>query len=37
MRGIATGANEFFALNKRRVKELGISNKNLTKCITKSQ
>jgi len=37
MRGIATGANEFFAINKTRVKELGLPNKNLTKCITKSQ
>ena len=37
MRGIATGANEFFALNKSRADELGIVDENLTKCITKSQ
>jgi len=37
MRGIATGANEFFAINMSRIKELGLPNKNLTKCITKSQ
>jgi adenine-specific DNA-methyltransferase len=37
MRGIATGANEFFAINKTKVQELGIPKQNLTKCITKSQ
>jgi len=35
-RGIATGANEFFALRKRQILELGLDNKNISKCITKS-
>jgi adenine-specific DNA-methyltransferase len=35
-RGIATGANEFFALNKSRIEKLNISKRNLLKCITKS-
>ncbi len=35
-RGIATGANEFFALSKGKALKLGISEKNLCKCITRS-
>ncbi|MBN2063271.1 MAG: SAM-dependent DNA methyltransferase [Sedimentisphaerales bacterium] len=35
-RGIATGANEFFALNKTAILERGIGDKNYTNCITKS-
>ncbi len=36
-RGIATGANDFFALNKTRIDELQIPENNISKCITKSQ
>ncbi|MDJ0511276.1 MAG: N-6 DNA methylase [Crocosphaera sp.] len=36
-RGVATGANNFFALNKSKIKQLKISDKNVCKCITKSQ
>ncbi|OCR01542.1 N-6 DNA methylase [Oscillatoriales cyanobacterium USR001] len=36
-RGIATGANDFFALNKSKIKDLRIDENNLCKCITKSQ
>ncbi|MBN2313968.1 MAG: N-6 DNA methylase [Sedimentisphaerales bacterium] len=36
MRGIATGANSFFALNKRRIQELKLSDRNICRCITKS-
>ncbi|MFZ5951698.1 MAG: N-6 DNA methylase [Candidatus Rifleibacteriota bacterium] len=35
-RGIATGANEFFALNKAKILKLGIDQKNLCKCVTRS-
>lgn len=35
-RGIATGANKFFALTKSKIKELKISENNICKCITKS-
>jgi len=35
-RGIATGANEFFALTKSDIKELKLSENNICKCITKS-
>jgi adenine-specific DNA-methyltransferase len=35
-RGIATGANSFFSLNKSTVEELKIGNNNVCKCITKS-
>ncbi len=35
-RGIATGANDFFALSKSTLKELNIDNRNCCKCITKS-
>ena len=37
MRGIATGANEFFALNKTKISKLGISENNIKKCITRSE
>ncbi|MHC4464086.1 MAG: HsdM family class I SAM-dependent methyltransferase [Planctomycetota bacterium] len=36
MRGIATGANSFFALSKTRIEELKLGNHNLRRCITKS-
>lgn len=36
VRGIATGANKFFALSRSQVLEWGISERNLTRCITKS-
>lgn len=36
VRGIATGANEFFALRKTEIEELKLGNENLCKCITKS-
>lgn len=36
-RGIATGANEFFALTKSKIEKLNITDNNLCKCITKSQ
>jgi len=36
MRGIATGANEFFALRKTKIEELKLDDYNLRKCITKS-
>ena len=36
MRGIATGANEFFALSKTKIEELKLGDYNLRKCITKS-
>lgn len=36
-RGIATGANAFFALRKSEIKALNINDNNLCKCITKSQ
>ncbi len=35
-RGIATGANDYFAFNKSKAKEYGIKNENLINCITKS-
>ena len=35
-RGIATGANEFFALTKSKIEEFGLVEKNICKCITKS-
>ncbi|MGE0084218.1 MAG: class I SAM-dependent DNA methyltransferase [Desulfococcaceae bacterium] len=35
-RGIATGANEFFALTKSKIKAYGLDNDNCFKCITKS-
>jgi adenine-specific DNA-methyltransferase len=35
-RGIATGANDFFSLNKSRIEELKLGENNLCKCITKS-
>ena len=35
-RGIATGANEFFALRPSRAKELGVSVMDLRKCVTRS-
>lgn len=35
-RGIATGANEFFALTKSKIEKLNISKNNLLRCITKS-
>lgn len=35
-RGIATGANDFFALTKSDIKELKLSENNICKCITKS-
>ena len=37
MRGIATGANDFFSLTKSNIEELNIDDNNLSKCITKSQ
>jgi adenine-specific DNA-methyltransferase len=36
-RGIATGANDFFALSKSKIEQLNIDDNNLCKCITKSQ
>lgn len=36
-RGIATGANDFFAVTKSIIEDLGIDENNLCKCITKSQ
>ena len=36
VRGIATGANEFFALNQEQVNDLEINSNNLLKCLTKS-
>lgn len=35
-RGIATGGNAFFTLNKERIESLGLSNDVLVKCICKS-
>jgi adenine-specific DNA-methyltransferase len=35
-RGIATGANEFFALTKSKIEEYKLNKKNYCKCITKS-
>ncbi len=35
-RGIATGANDFFALNKSKIEAYGLSENNMRKCITKS-
>ena len=35
-RGIATGANNFFSLNKERITSLKIPEENFKKCITKS-
>ncbi len=35
-RGIATGANDFFALNKAKIIQFGLGEKSLCKCITKS-
>jgi adenine-specific DNA-methyltransferase len=37
MRGIATGANDFFALTKSKIEDLNIDDNNLCECITKSQ
>lgn len=36
-RGIATGANDFFALSKSNIEKLNIDENNLCKCLTKSQ
>ncbi|HRF44389.1 MAG TPA: N-6 DNA methylase [Candidatus Competibacteraceae bacterium] len=36
VRGIATGANEFFALNREKIKNLGFGSNNYCRCITKS-
>lgn len=36
VRGIATGANEFFALDQEKAKELKINSDNLVQCLTKS-
>ncbi len=36
-RGIATGGNNFFCLNKERIKEFGLSKNVCVPCITKSQ
>ncbi len=36
-RGIATGANDFFAFNKTQIDDLKISENNIRQCITKSQ
>jgi adenine-specific DNA-methyltransferase len=36
VRGIATGANEFFALRKTEIEELKLGNENVRRCITKS-
>ena len=36
-RGIATGGNAFFALNKDKIEELGLSSRSLVKCVCKSQ
>ena len=35
-RGIATGANKFFSLNKATIRQSNINRKNIAKCITKS-
>ncbi len=35
-RGVATGANNFFALNKSKIEELKLNDKNISPCITKS-
>lgn len=35
-RGIATGANDFFALNKSKLEKWKLDNNNICKCITKS-
>ncbi|MGK7883260.1 MAG: class I SAM-dependent DNA methyltransferase [Crocosphaera sp.] len=35
-RGIATGANDFFALNKSKIEQLQLNDKNVCLCITKS-
>lgn len=35
-RGIATGANDFFALKKSQIEELKLGESNICKCITKS-
>lgn len=35
-RGIATGANKFFALRKGEIHKWGLANKSICKCITKS-
>ena len=35
-RGIATGGNDFFALNKTKIESLGLSQEALVKCICKS-
>lgn len=36
IRGIATGANQFFALNQGKILELELGESNICKCITKS-
>lgn len=36
VRGIATGANEFFALDKEKAEQLKIKSDNLVQCLTKS-
>jgi len=36
MRGIATGANSFFALSKNEIEELKLGDRNVCRCITKS-
>lgn len=36
VRGIATGANDFFTLNQQQAHELEINSNNLLKCLTKS-
>jgi adenine-specific DNA-methyltransferase len=35
-RGIATGANDFFALKKTNILKVGLDDKNICRCITKS-
>lgn len=35
-RGIATGANDFFALTRSKIEELKLGEKNICECITKS-
>ena len=36
MRGIATGANDFFSLRKSKIEKWKLDNNNICKCITKS-
>lgn len=37
VRGIATGANEYFTFNQKKAKKYGIKKENLLPCITKSK